>query len=94
MKTKSKPNPATPAYNSGKRTVKRSKTPVVRPDEDDDAWAWADSEQDSQALIKLSEFLSDKKLRSNGSSCQDAIDAIVKLEAEVKRLKTALEARR
>ncbi|MGD0092915.1 MAG: hypothetical protein ABSE73_23635 [Planctomycetota bacterium] len=67
-------------------SAKALERPASAPEE---AWAVADAAADAQALVCLSEFLAKRGLRSQGSACQDAMDAISRLQEEVGRLKTA-----
>jgi hypothetical protein len=48
-----------------------------------------DAAADAQALVSLSEFLATRGLRRQGSACQDAMEAISRLQEEVRQLKAA-----
>jgi abortive infection bacteriophage resistance protein len=61
-------------------------SPAGAPEE---AWAVTDARADAQALVSLSEFLATRGLRRQGSACQDAMDAISRLQEEVRQLRAA-----
>jgi len=83
----------TPAENETPRRRSRQAgpaKPAERPaDAPEEAWAVTDAAADAQALVSLSEFLAKRGLRSQGSACQDAMDAISRLQEEVRQLKAA-----
>jgi mannose-6-phosphate isomerase class I len=90
-------HPTTQTEADGPRRKRRQAAAAQSPREpatpDEDAWLMADAESDARALLSLSDFLSHRGLRSHGSACQDAIDAISRLQEEVRQLKTAAQQR-
>jgi mannose-6-phosphate isomerase class I len=81
--------PTREAPRRGSRQAHPAKV-LERPEgESEDAWAVADAATDAQALVALSEFLAKRGLRGQGSACQDAMDAISRLQEEVRQLKAA-----
>ena len=72
--------------NHQARPAKPLERPAGAPEE---AWAVTDARADAQALVSLSEFLAARGLRRQGSACQDAMDAISRLQEEVRQLRVA-----